>query len=86
MELYVNGNRADDEGNLQPFFRGEFRADLYLTARIGAFLTEFKIYLSPEIPAITLGVALFTGLISGTIPSLKAAGKNPIDSIKQPNR
>ena len=51
-----------------------------------AFLTEFKIYFSPEIPAITLGVALFTGLISGTIPSLKAAGKNPIDSIKQPNR
>jgi ABC superfamily ATP binding cassette transporter, membrane protein len=51
-----------------------------------AFLTEFKIYFSPEIPAIALGVALFTGFISGTIPSLKAAGKNPIDSIKQPNR
>jgi len=58
----------------------------YAALLVTAFLTEFKIYFSPEIPAIALGVAIFTGFISGTIPSLKAAGKNPIDSIKQPNR
>ncbi len=45
-------------------------------------ITPFNPYISVKIVAITFGVSLVTGLIFGLYPALKAAHKNPINSLK----
>ena len=54
----------------------------YILAFILSTFTPFAPYISWEILAITFLTTLVIGIIFGIYPALKAATKNPIDSLK----
>lgn len=54
----------------------------YILAFFVAIVTPFTPYISWEILAVTLLTSLVVGIIFGTYPALKAASKNPIESLK----
>jgi ABC-type antimicrobial peptide transport system permease subunit len=54
----------------------------YCLTFIVALFTPFPPFISLEIFLITLCTSLFIGLLFGLLPALKAAHKNPIDSLK----
>lgn len=54
----------------------------YFLAFIVSAITPFAPYISWEIIAITFLTTLAVGIIFGIYPALKAASKNPIDSLK----
>ena len=54
----------------------------YVLAFIISTITPFAPFISWEILLITLGTTLIVGILFGIYPALKAAAKNPIDSLK----
>ena len=54
----------------------------YLLAFLLSVITPFAPYISWEIIAVTFLTTLFIGIVFGIYPALKAATKNPIDSLK----
>lgn len=54
----------------------------YILAFLISIITPFAPYLSLEIILVTLLTTLLVGIIFGIYPALKAASKNPIDSLK----
>ena len=54
----------------------------YILAFVISTITPFAPYISWEIVLITLLTTLAVGIIFGIYPALKAAAKNPIDSLK----
>lgn len=54
----------------------------YILAFFVSIVTPFTPFISWEILAITLLTSLVVGIIFGTYPALKAASKNPIESLK----
>ena len=54
----------------------------YVLAFLLSVITPFAPYVSWEILAITLLTTLVVGIIFGIYPAIKAASKNPIDSLK----
>ena len=54
----------------------------YVLAFLVSIITPFTPYISWEILAITFFTSVIVGIIFGTYPALKAASKNPIDSLK----
>ena len=54
----------------------------YAFAFLISTITPFSPYISWEILLITLLTTLAVGIIFGIYPAIKAAAKNPIDSLK----
>ena len=54
----------------------------YILAFLMSIVTPFVPYISFEILAVTFLTAILVGIIFGIYPALKAAAKNPIDSLK----
>lgn len=54
----------------------------YILAFLLSVITPFAPYVSWEILAITLLTTLVVGILFGIYPAIKAASKNPIDSLK----
>lgn len=54
----------------------------YILAFLISIITPFAPYISWEILALTLLTTLAVGIIFGIYPALKAASKNPIESLK----
>lgn len=54
----------------------------YILAFLLSIITPFAPYISWEIFAITLLTTIVVGIVFGIYPALKAASKNPIDSLK----
>lgn len=54
----------------------------YALAFLISVVTPFAPYISWQIVAITFGTSLLVGVIFGIYPALKAAFRNPIDSLK----
>ena len=54
----------------------------YLFAFLVSVITPFTPYISWEIIAITLLTSLVVGIVFGNYPALKAASKDPIESLK----
>ena len=54
----------------------------YIMAFLVSIITPFTPYISLEIIAITLSTSIAVGILFGTYPAIKAATKNPIDSLK----
>lgn len=54
----------------------------YILAFLLSIITPFAPYVSWEIFAITLLTTIVVGIVFGIYPALKAASKNPIDSLK----
>ena len=54
----------------------------YALAFVVSTITPFAPFISWEILAITFGTALVVGIVFGIYPALKAASRNPIDSLK----
>ena len=54
----------------------------YILAFLLSIITPFSPYISWEIIAITLLTTIAVGIIFGIYPALKAASKNPIESLK----
>ena len=54
----------------------------YIFAFLVSIITPFVPYISWEILVITLATAIIIGVIFGIYPAIKAASKNPIDSLK----
>ena len=54
----------------------------YILAFLISVITPFAPYISWEILALTLLTTLAVGIIFGIYPALKAASKNPIESLK----
>ena len=54
----------------------------YVLAFLLSVITPFAPYISWEIIAVTFLTTLFIGIVFGIYPALKAATKNPIDSLK----
>ncbi len=54
----------------------------YILAFFVSIVTPFTPYISWEILAITLLTSIVVGIVFGTYPALKAASKNPIESLK----
>lgn len=54
----------------------------YILAFLLSIITPFAPYISWQIIAVTFLTTLVVGIIFGIYPALKAASKNPIDSLK----
>ena len=54
----------------------------YIFAFLVSIITPFTPYISLEILLITFGTAVIVGIVFGTYPAIKAASKNPIESLK----
>ena len=54
----------------------------YLLAFLLSIITPFAPFISWQILAVTFLTTLCVGIIFGIYPALKAASKNPIDSLK----
>ena len=54
----------------------------YLLAFLLSVITPFAPYISWEIIAVTFLTTMFIGIVFGIYPALKAATRNPIDSLK----
>ena len=54
----------------------------YLLAFLLSVITPFAPYISWQIIAVTFLTTIIIGIIFGIYPALKAASKNPIDSLK----
>ena len=54
----------------------------YIFAFLVSVITPFTPYISWEILLITLLTSVIVGIVFGTYPALKAASKNPIESLK----
>lgn len=54
----------------------------YILAFLVSIITPFTPYISWEIILITFMTSIIVGIIFGTYPALKAASKNPIESLK----
>ena len=54
----------------------------YLLAFLLSVITPFAPYISWQIIAVTFLTTITIGIIFGIYPALKAASKNPIDSLK----
>ena len=54
----------------------------YILAFLVSIITPFTPYISLEIIAITFLTSIIVGIVFGTYPALKAASKNPIESLK----
>ena len=54
----------------------------YMLAFFISIMTPFKPYISVEIILMTFLTTLIVGVLFGIYPALKAATKNPIDSLK----
>lgn len=54
----------------------------YIFAFIISTITPFAPFISPEIILVTFLTTIAVGIIFGIYPALKAAAKNPIDSLK----
>ena len=55
----------------------------YVLAFLISIVTPFAPYIDLQILEITLGTSLTIGLVFGIYPALKAAKKNPIDSLRR---
>jgi ABC-type antimicrobial peptide transport system permease subunit len=54
----------------------------YILAFFVSIVTPFAPFISWQILLVTFGTALLVGVIFGIYPALKAASKNPIESLK----
>ena len=54
----------------------------YILAFFLSIVTPFAPYISLQILLVTFGTALLVGVVFGIYPALKAASKNPIESLK----
>ena len=54
----------------------------YILAFLISIITPFTPYISWEIVAITLLTTIIVGILFGIYPAIKAASRNPIDSLK----
>lgn len=54
----------------------------YIFAFLVSIITPFTPYISWQILVITLGTTVVVGILFGIYPALKAASKNPIESLK----
>ena len=54
----------------------------YVLAFLLSIITPFNPYISWEIVAITFLTTTAIGVIFGIYPAIKAASRNPIDSLK----
>lgn len=54
----------------------------YIFAFLISIITPFTPYISPEIILVVFATTVIIGIIFGIYPALKAAHKNPIESLK----
>lgn len=54
----------------------------YVLAFFVSIVTPFAPYISWQIVSLTFGTSMAVGIIFGAYPAIKAAGKNPIESLK----
>ena len=54
----------------------------YILAFLLSIITPFAPFISWEIIAITFGTTIIVGILFGIYPAIKAASKNPIESLK----
>jgi len=54
----------------------------YVLAFFVSIITPFTPYISWQILAMTFGVSVGVGVLFGIYPAIKAAAKNPIESLK----
>ncbi len=54
----------------------------YILAFFVSIITPFTPYISWQVLVVTLGTTIIVGILFGIYPALKAASKNPIESLK----